>query len=60
MSHDGSGFVMQAVIGGRAHGAFGRYVDYFRRIDGAWKVGYSRGRPRELLDGGAGPQRPSA
>ena len=28
-------FVMHAVIGGRTTTGFGRYIDYFRRIDGS-------------------------
>ena len=35
-------FIMHAVIGGQTVSAFGRYVDYFRRIDGTWKIVYRR------------------
>jgi hypothetical protein len=35
-------FIMHAVIGGATVSAFGRYVDYFRRIDGTWRVVYRR------------------
>jgi hypothetical protein len=31
-------FVMHAVIEGQTASGFGRYVDYFRRVDGAWKL----------------------
>jgi hypothetical protein len=35
-------FVMHTVFGGRTACGFGRYVDYFRRIDARWKVVYRR------------------
>ena len=35
-------FVMHAVVGGETACGFGCYIDYFRRIDGAWRIGYRR------------------
>ena len=35
-------FIMHAVIGRQTVSAFGRYVDYFGRIDGKWKIVYRR------------------
>jgi hypothetical protein len=47
-------FVMHAVLGGRdarSMASFGRYVDYFRRIDNKWKVVYRRVVPDAALPG---------
>lgn len=44
-------FVMHAVLGGQTVSAFGRYVDYFRRVDGRWKVVYRRVVPDATLPG---------
>lgn len=47
-------FVMHAVPGdgaGRTMASFGRYVDYFRRIDGTWKLVYRRVVPDAALPG---------
>jgi SnoaL-like domain len=44
-------FVMHAVIAGRTMASFGRYVDYFRRIDGKWKLVYRRVVPDATLPG---------
>jgi hypothetical protein len=46
-------FVMHAVFsgGGKAMASFGRYVDYFRRIDGTWKLVYRRVVPDVTLPG---------
>jgi hypothetical protein len=40
-----------AVTGGRTARALGRYVDYFRRIDGTWKVVYRRVVPDVTFPG---------
>lgn len=44
-------FVMHAVIGGHTFRGFGRYVDYFRRIDGTWRVAYRRVVPDSTMPG---------
>jgi SnoaL-like domain len=47
-------FVMHAVLrdgAGRTMASFGRYVDYFRRIDGTWKLVYRRVVPDATLPG---------
>jgi hypothetical protein len=44
-------FVMHAVTAGRTMASFGRYVDYFRRIDGRWKLVYRRVVPDVTLPG---------
>jgi SnoaL-like domain len=44
-------FVMHAVISGRTMASFGRYIDYFRRIDGSWKLVYRRVVPDATLPG---------
>jgi ketosteroid isomerase-like protein len=44
-------FVMHAVTAGRTMASFGRYVDYFRRIDGRWKLVYRRVVPDATLPG---------
>lgn len=43
-------FVMHAVVG-RTMTSFGRYVDYFRRIDDKWKLVYRRVVPDATLPG---------
>jgi SnoaL-like domain len=35
-------FVMHALIGGDIAVGYGRYIDYFRRTDDAWKLAYRR------------------
>lgn len=44
-------FVMHAVVAGRTMTSFGRYVDYFRRIDEKWKLVYRRVVPDATLPG---------
>jgi hypothetical protein len=44
-------FVMHAVIEDRTTTGFGRYIDYFRRTDEGWKVGYRRVVPDKTLPG---------
>lgn len=44
-------FVMNAVISGRTMASFGRYIDYFRRSDGGWKLAYRRVVPDATLPG---------
>jgi hypothetical protein len=44
-------FVMHAVVGERVHSAFGRYLDYFRRIDGKWKLSFRRVVPDHTFPG---------
>jgi hypothetical protein len=44
-------FVMHAIIGGRTMSSFGRYIDYFRRIDASWKLAYRRVVPEAALPG---------
>lgn len=44
-------FVMHTIIGGQAASAFGRYVDYFRRINAQWKLVYRRVVPDATLPG---------
>jgi ketosteroid isomerase-like protein len=44
-------FVMHAVVGGRTMSSFGRYVDYFRRIDESWRLVYRRVVPDATLPG---------
>jgi SnoaL-like domain len=44
-------FVMHAVISGRTMTSFGRYIDYFRRIDDSWKLAYRRVVPDATLPG---------
>lgn len=48
-------FVMNAVIVGRAMTSFGRYIDYFRRIDTQWKLVYRRVVPDITLPGDDAP-----
>jgi hypothetical protein len=53
-------FVMHAVISGRTMASFGRYIDYFRRADGGWKLAYRRVVPDATLPGdGADYWKPS-
>jgi len=44
-------FVMHAVVSGPTMTSFGRYVDYFRRIDEQWKLVYRRVVPDVTLPG---------
>lgn len=44
-------FVMHAVVSGSTTAGFGRYVDYFRRVDGAWKLAYRRVVPDATIPG---------
>ena len=44
-------FVMHALIAERTTTGFGRYIDYFRRIDGTWKVAYRRVVPDATIPG---------
>ena len=44
-------FVMHAVIGEQTACGFGRYLDYFRRVDGKWKVAYRRVVPDATIPG---------
>jgi SnoaL-like domain len=48
-------FVMHAVLsgqqGGRALASFGRYIDYFRRVDDKWQLVYRRVVPDATLPG---------
>jgi hypothetical protein len=44
-------FVMHAVVAGKPLASFGRYIDYFRRFDGAWKLVYRRVVPDATLPG---------
>ena len=44
-------FVMHAVIGNQTASGFGRYIDYFRRIDGRWKLAYRRVVPDATIPG---------
>ena len=45
-------FVMHAVIRGRTTASFGRYIDYFRRVDSHWKLVHRRVVPDVALPGG--------
>ncbi len=47
-------FVFHGVFGSTPVSGYGRYVDYFRRIDGAWKVVYRRVVPDAVPDDLAG------
>ena len=42
-------FIFHAIMEGNVESAFGRYVDYFRRIDSQWKVVYRRVLPDHTL-----------
>jgi hypothetical protein len=44
-------FVMHALIGGQVTASYGRYIDYFRSIDGTWKVAYRRVVPDVTISG---------
>jgi hypothetical protein len=44
-------FVMHAVIGDETTRGFGRYIDYFQRIDGSWKIAYRRVVPDATIPG---------
>ena len=44
-------FVMHAVAAGRTMASFGRYIDYFLRIDDRWKLRYRRVVPDATLPG---------
>jgi len=44
-------FVMHAVAAGRTMASFGRYIDYFLRIDDRWKLRYRRVLPDATLPG---------
>jgi SnoaL-like domain len=44
-------FVMHAVIEGQTTCGFGRYVDYFQRIEAAWKLVYRRVVPDATIPG---------
>lgn len=42
---------MHAVIAGHVTVGFGRYIDYFRRVDGSWKLAYRRVVPDVTIPG---------
>lgn len=44
-------WVMHAVIAGHVTVGFGRYIDYFRRVDGLWKLAYRRVVPDVTIPG---------
>ena len=44
-------FVMHALIGGQVAVGYGRYIDYFRRIGGTWKLTYRRVVPDVTIPG---------
>jgi ketosteroid isomerase-like protein len=44
-------FVMHTVIGGDIAAGYGRYIDYFRRTDDAWKIAYRRVVPDVTIPG---------
>ena len=44
-------FVMHALIGGQVVVGYGRYIDYFRRIGGTWKLTYRRVVPDVTIPG---------
>src|SRR5271166_4442939 len=44
-------FVMHTLIGGDIAVGYGRYIDYFRRTDTAWKVAYRRVVPDVTIPG---------
>ncbi len=44
-------FVMHTVLAGQPAASYGRYIDYFRRIDGKWKLAYRRVVPDVTLPG---------
>jgi hypothetical protein len=44
-------FIFHGAAGSSTMSGCGRYVDYFRMIDGRWKLVYRRVVPDEVLDG---------
>lgn len=44
-------FVMHALIDGRVAVGYGRYIDYFRRAAGEWKLAYRRVVPDVTIPG---------
>jgi hypothetical protein len=44
-------FVMHALIGGQVTASYGRYIDYFQRLGGVWKVAYRRVIPDVTIPG---------
>ncbi|BBX47302.1 hypothetical protein GCM10009641_15000 [Mycobacterium cookii] len=44
-------FVMHALIAGQVAVGYGRYIDYFRRMQGAWKLAYRRVVPDVTIPG---------
>ena len=44
-------FVMHALIGGQVTAGYGRYIDYFQRLGGGWKVAYRRVVPDVTIPG---------
>ena len=44
-------FVMHALIDGHIAIGYGRYIDYFRRTDNAWKIAYRRVVPDATIPG---------
>lgn len=44
-------FVMHALVDDKVTTGYGRYIDYFRRIDGAWKLCYRRVVPDVTIPG---------
>jgi hypothetical protein len=42
---------MHAIAAGRTMASFGRYIDYFQRVDEKWKVQYRRVVPDATLPG---------
>jgi ketosteroid isomerase-like protein len=47
-------FAFEGTYGTTAVSGYGRYVDYFRRIDGAWKLHYRRVVPDTVPEGDIG------
>jgi hypothetical protein len=44
-------FVMHAVIAGLVAAGYGRYIDYFQRLDNTWKLAYRRVVPDVTIAG---------
>jgi ketosteroid isomerase-like protein len=44
-------FVMHALVDGQLATGYGRYIDYFRRTDNAWKIAYRRVVPDATIPG---------
>ncbi len=44
-------FVMHALIAGQVAASYGRYIDYFQRIAGEWKLAYRRVVPDVTIPG---------